>query len=181
MSFPTKPKDACLPLPLPSVLVLAVMRHFHTLWSMALKQSFTNLLLPGPLLPAQFQAVHPAAQQPVIAQFPVVSQGSSQQQLIQNFYQQQQQQQQQLATALHQQQLLTQQAALQQKAAVAAVPQPQAQPAAAAPPAPAQEPAVRVSQKRSPQWGLGRGWARGGSSWWGGCWTKAWLLPNPGG
>ncbi|XP_045018215.1 AP2-associated protein kinase 1 isoform X10 [Bubalus bubalis] len=88
----------------------------------------------------QFQAVHPAAQQPVIAQFPVVSQGSSQQQLIQNFYQQQQQQQ-QLATALHQQQLLTQQAALQQKTTAAAVPQPQAQPAAAASPAPAQEPA----------------------------------------
>uniref|UniRef100_A0A8C0DLK7 AP2-associated protein kinase 1 n=1 Tax=Balaenoptera musculus TaxID=9771 RepID=A0A8C0DLK7_BALMU len=63
----------------------------------------------------QFQAVHPATQQPAIAQFPVVAQGSSQQQLIQNFYQQQQQ----LATTLHQQQqLLTQQAALQQKTAV---------------------------------------------------------------
>uniref|UniRef100_A0A8C0DQK0 AP2-associated protein kinase 1 n=1 Tax=Balaenoptera musculus TaxID=9771 RepID=A0A8C0DQK0_BALMU len=62
----------------------------------------------------QFQAVHPATQQPAIAQFPVVAQGSSQQQLIQNFYQQQQQ----LATTLHQQQqLLTQQAALQQKTA----------------------------------------------------------------
>ncbi|XP_070336676.1 AP2-associated protein kinase 1 isoform X8 [Odocoileus virginianus] len=99
----------------------------------------------------QFQAVHPAAQQPVIAQFPVVSQGSSQQQLIQNFYQQQQQQQQQLATALHQQQLLTQQAALQQKAAVAAVPQPQAQPAAAAPPAPAQEPAIQAPVRQQPK------------------------------
>uniref|UniRef100_A0A8C0DQJ1 AP2-associated protein kinase 1 n=1 Tax=Balaenoptera musculus TaxID=9771 RepID=A0A8C0DQJ1_BALMU len=44
----------------------------------------------------QFQAVHPATQQPAIAQFPVVAQGSSQQQLIQNFYQQQQQ----LATTL---------------------------------------------------------------------------------
>ncbi|XP_043324942.1 AP2-associated protein kinase 1 isoform X21 [Cervus elaphus] len=100
----------------------------------------------------QFQAVHPAAQQPVIAQFPVVSQGSSQQQLIQNFYQQQQQQQQQLATALHQQQLLTQQAALQQKAAAAAVPQPQAQPAAAAPPAPAQEPAqIQAPVRQQPK------------------------------
>ncbi|KAM9722064.1 AP2-associated protein kinase 1 isoform 7-T7 [Dama dama] len=99
----------------------------------------------------QFQAVHPAAQQPVIAQFPVVSQGSSQQQLIQNFYQQQQQQQ-QLATALHQQQLLTQQAALQQKAAAAAVPQPQAQPAAAAPPAPAQEPAqIQAPVRQQPK------------------------------
>ncbi|XP_057596628.1 AP2-associated protein kinase 1 isoform X3 [Hippopotamus amphibius kiboko] len=87
----------------------------------------------------QFQAVHPATQQPAIAQFPVVSQGSSQQQLIQNFYQQQQQQQ-QLATTLHPPQLLTQQAALQQKTAVAAVQQPQAQPAAASQPAPAQEP-----------------------------------------
>ncbi|XP_045436807.1 AP2-associated protein kinase 1 isoform X22 [Pipistrellus kuhlii] len=90
----------------------------------------------------QFQAVHPATQQPAIAQFPVVSQGSSQQQLIQNFYQQQQQQQQQqqLATNLHQQQLLTQQAAVQQKPAVAAVQQPQAQPAAAPQQSPAQEP-----------------------------------------
>uniref|UniRef100_A0A2K5HUH0 AP2-associated protein kinase 1 n=1 Tax=Colobus angolensis palliatus TaxID=336983 RepID=A0A2K5HUH0_COLAP len=79
-----------------------------------------------------FQAVHPATQQPAIAQFPVVSQGGSQQQLIQNFYQQQQQQQQQqqLATALHQQQLMTQQAALQQKPTVAAGQQPQPPPAA---------------------------------------------------
>nr|XP_042104006.1 AP2-associated protein kinase 1 isoform X8 [Ovis aries] len=99
----------------------------------------------------QFQAVHPAAQQPVIAQFPVVSQGSSQQQLIQNFYQQQQQQQ-QLATALHQQQLLTQQAALQQKTTVAAVPQPQAQPATAASPAPAQEPAqIQAPVRQQPK------------------------------
>ncbi|XP_006151385.1 AP2-associated protein kinase 1 [Tupaia chinensis] len=86
----------------------------------------------------QFQAVHTAAQQPAIAQFPVVSQGS-QQQLMQNFYQQQQQQQ--LATALHPQQLVTQQAALQQKpTAAGAAQQPQAQPAAAPPPSPAQEP-----------------------------------------
>ncbi|XP_040079994.1 AP2-associated protein kinase 1 isoform X2 [Oryx dammah] len=99
----------------------------------------------------QFQAVHPAAQQPVSAQFPVVSQGSSQQQLIQNFYQQQQQQQ-QLATALHQQQLLTQQAALQQKTTVAAVPQPQAQPATAALPAPAQEPAqIQAPVRQQPK------------------------------
>ncbi|XP_068831896.1 AP2-associated protein kinase 1 isoform X4 [Capricornis sumatraensis] len=98
----------------------------------------------------QFQAVHPASQQPVIAQFPVVSQGSSQQQLIQNFYQQQQQQQ-QLATALHQQQLLTQQAALQQKTTVAAVPQPQAQPATAASPAPAQEPAIQAPGRQQPK------------------------------
>nr|XP_058935774.1 AP2-associated protein kinase 1 isoform X13 [Kogia breviceps] len=85
----------------------------------------------------QFQAVHPAAQQPAIAQFPVAAQGSSQQQLIQSFYQQQQ-----LATTLHQQQqLLTQQAALQQKTAVVALQQAQAQPATAPQPAPAQEPA----------------------------------------
>uniref|UniRef100_A0A480VFN8 AP2-associated protein kinase 1 n=1 Tax=Sus scrofa TaxID=9823 RepID=A0A480VFN8_PIG len=97
----------------------------------------------------QFQAVHPAAQQPAIAQFPAVSQGSSQQQLIQNFYQQQQQQQQQqqLATTLHQQQLLTQQAALQQKTTVAAIQPPQAQPATASQPPPAQEPAVRISRR----------------------------------
>ncbi|XP_010843607.1 PREDICTED: AP2-associated protein kinase 1 isoform X2 [Bison bison bison] len=99
----------------------------------------------------QLQAVHPAAQQPVIAQFPVVSQGSSQQQLIQNFYQQQQQQQ-QLATALHQQQLLTQQAALQQKMTAAAAPQSQAQPAAAASPAPAQEPAqIQAPVRQQPK------------------------------
>uniref|UniRef100_A0A8C5XQU1 AP2-associated protein kinase 1 n=1 Tax=Microcebus murinus TaxID=30608 RepID=A0A8C5XQU1_MICMU len=102
----------------------------------------------------QFQAVHPATQQPAIAQFPVVSQGGSQQQLIQNFYQQQQQQQQQqqLATALHQQQLMTQQAALQQKPAVAAVPQPQVQPAAASQPAPAQEPAqIQAPVRQQPK------------------------------
>ncbi|XP_075391573.1 AP2-associated protein kinase 1 isoform X15 [Tenrec ecaudatus] len=81
----------------------------------------------------QFQAVHPAAQQPAIAQFPVVSQGGSQQQLIQNFYQQQQQ-----ATNLHPQQLMTQQAALQQKTTAPAGQQPQAQPATPQP-APAQE------------------------------------------
>ncbi|KAM8784648.1 AP2-associated protein kinase 1 isoform 10-T10 [Rhynchonycteris naso] len=86
----------------------------------------------------QFQAVHPAPQQPAIAQFPVVSQGSSQQQLIQNFYQQQQQQQ---ATTLHPQQLPTQQATLQQKPTVAAAQQPQAQPATAPQPSPVQEPA----------------------------------------
>ncbi|XP_045405730.1 AP2-associated protein kinase 1 isoform X3 [Lemur catta] len=100
----------------------------------------------------QFQAVHPAPQQPAIAQFPVVAQGGSQQQLIQNFYQQQQQQQQQqLATALHQQQLMTQQAALQQKPAVAAAQQPQAQPAAASQPAPAQEPAIQAPVRQQPK------------------------------
>ncbi|XP_053056694.1 AP2-associated protein kinase 1 isoform X14 [Acinonyx jubatus] len=102
----------------------------------------------------QFQAVHPAAQQPAIAQFPVVSQGGSQQQLIQNFYQQQQQQQQQqqLATTLHQQQLLTQQAALQQKSAVAAAQQPQTQPAAAPQPPPAQEPAqIQAPVRQQPK------------------------------
>ncbi|XP_029793387.1 AP2-associated protein kinase 1 isoform X10 [Suricata suricatta] len=98
----------------------------------------------------QFQAVHPAAQQPAIAQFPVVSQGSSQQQLIQNFYQQQQQQQ--LATTLHQQQLLTQQAALQPKSAVAAAQQPQAQPATAPQPPPAQEPAqIQAPVRQQPK------------------------------
>nr|XP_031323051.1 AP2-associated protein kinase 1 isoform X3 [Camelus dromedarius] len=86
----------------------------------------------------QFQAVHPAAQQPAITQFPVVSQGSSQQQLIQNFYQQQQQ-------------LLTQQAALQQKTAVAAAPQPQAQPATASQPPPAQEPVIQAPVRQQPK------------------------------
>ncbi|XP_074188210.1 AP2-associated protein kinase 1 isoform X6 [Rhinolophus sinicus] len=103
----------------------------------------------------QFQAVHPATQQPAVAQFPVVSQGGSQQQLIQNFYQQPPQQQPQqppLATALHQQQLLTQQAALQQKPAVAAVQQPQAQPAAAAQPPPAQESAqIQAPVRQQPK------------------------------
>uniref|UniRef100_A0A8D0WGY4 AP2-associated protein kinase 1 n=1 Tax=Sus scrofa TaxID=9823 RepID=A0A8D0WGY4_PIG len=101
----------------------------------------------------QFQAVHPAAQQPAIAQFPAVSQGSSQQQLIQNFYQQQQQQQQQqqLATTLHQQQLLTQQAALQQKTTVAAIQPPQAQPATASQPPPAQEPAIQAPVRQQPK------------------------------
>ncbi|XP_066123411.1 AP2-associated protein kinase 1 isoform X11 [Saccopteryx bilineata] len=99
----------------------------------------------------QFQAVHPAPQQPAIAQFPVVSQGSSQQQLIQNFYQQQQQQQQQqLATTLHPQQLLTQQATLQQKPTVAAVQQPQAQPATAPQLSPAQEPAIQAPVRQQP-------------------------------
>ncbi|XP_047637825.1 AP2-associated protein kinase 1 isoform X2 [Phacochoerus africanus] len=97
----------------------------------------------------QFQAVHPAAQQPAIAQFPAVSQGSSQQQLIQNFYQQQQQQQ--LATTLHQQQLLTQQAALQQKTTVAAIQPPQAQPATASQPPPAQEPAIQAPVRQQPK------------------------------
>ncbi|XP_045150070.1 AP2-associated protein kinase 1 isoform X4 [Echinops telfairi] len=82
----------------------------------------------------QFQGVHPAAQQPAIAQFPVVLQGGSQQQLIQNFYQQQQQ----LATNLHPQQLMSQQATLQQKTTAPAGQQPQAQPATPQP-APAQE------------------------------------------
>nr|XP_019574027.1 PREDICTED: AP2-associated protein kinase 1 isoform X5 [Rhinolophus sinicus] len=103
----------------------------------------------------QFQAVHPATQQPAVAQFPVVSQGGSQQQLIQNFYQQPPQQQPQQpppATALHQQQLLTQQAALQQKPAVTAVQQPQAQPAAAAQPPPAQEPAqIQAPVRQQPK------------------------------
>lgn len=97
----------------------------------------------------QFQAVHPATQQPAVAQFPVVSQGGSQQQLIQNFYQQPPQQQPQQpppATALHQQQLLT-----QQKPAVAAVQQPQAQPAAAAQPPPAQEPAIQAPVRQQPK------------------------------
>ncbi|MBV95153.1 AP2-associated protein kinase 1, partial [Eschrichtius robustus] len=100
-----------------------------------------------PGLLASFQAVHPATQQPAIAQFPVVAQGSSQQQLIQNFYQQQQ-----LATTLHQQQqLLTQQAALQQKTAVVALQQAQAQPAAAPQPAPAQEPAIQAPIRQQPK------------------------------
>uniref|UniRef100_A0A8D1R2I6 AP2-associated protein kinase 1 n=1 Tax=Sus scrofa TaxID=9823 RepID=A0A8D1R2I6_PIG len=110
---------------------------------------------PCPYLQLEsFQAVHPAAQQPAIAQFPAVSQGSSQQQLIQNFYQQQQQQQQQqqLATTLHQQQLLTQQAALQQKTTVAAIQPPQAQPATASQPPPAQEPAqIQAPVRQQPK------------------------------
>ncbi|XP_048078867.1 AP2-associated protein kinase 1 isoform X10 [Ursus arctos] len=102
----------------------------------------------------QFQAVHPAAPQPAISQFPVVSQGSSQQQLIQNYYQQQQQQQQQqqLATSLHQQQLLTQQAALQQKTAAAPAQQPQAPPAAAPQTPGAQEPAqIQAPVRQQPK------------------------------
>ncbi|XP_076796171.1 AP2-associated protein kinase 1 isoform X7 [Arvicanthis niloticus] len=91
----------------------------------------------------QFQAVHPTAQQPVTAQFPVVSQGGSQQQLMQNFYQQQQQQQ--------QQQLMAQQAALQQKTAVV-VPQPQAQPASAPQAVAAQEPVqIQASARQQPK------------------------------
>ncbi|XP_006862992.1 PREDICTED: AP2-associated protein kinase 1 [Chrysochloris asiatica] len=93
----------------------------------------------------QFQAVHPATQQPAITQFPVVAQGGSQQQLIQNFYQQQQQQQQQLAPALHAQQLMTQQAGLQQKTTVTAGQQPQAQPA------PAQEPVIQAPIRQQPK------------------------------
>ncbi|XP_075391574.1 AP2-associated protein kinase 1 isoform X16 [Tenrec ecaudatus] len=93
----------------------------------------------------QFQAVHPAAQQPAIAQFPVVSQGGSQQQLIQNFYQQQQQ-----ATNLHPQQLMTQQAALQQKTTAPAGQQPQAQPATPQP-APAQETAIQAPIRQQPK------------------------------
>ncbi|KAM4867246.1 AP2-associated protein kinase 1 isoform 5-T8 [Thomomys bottae] len=97
----------------------------------------------------QYQAVHPVAQQPAIAQFPISSQGGSQQQLIQNFYHQQQQQQ-QLTTALHQQQVMTQQAALQQKTAVVA-PQPQTQPAASAQPASAQESTIQAPVRQQPK------------------------------
>ncbi|KAM4867243.1 AP2-associated protein kinase 1 isoform 2-T5 [Thomomys bottae] len=68
----------------------------------------------------QYQAVHPVAQQPAIAQFPISSQGGSQQQLIQNFYHQQQQQQ-QLTTALHQQQI---QAPVRQQPKVQTTPPP---------------------------------------------------------
>ncbi|XP_036022059.1 AP2-associated protein kinase 1 isoform X28 [Mus musculus] len=92
----------------------------------------------------QFQAVHPAAQQPVTAQFPVGSQGGAQQQLMQNFYHQQQQQQQQ------QQQLMAQQAALQQKTAVV-VPQSQAQPATAPQAAAAQEPGIQAPVRQQPK------------------------------
>ncbi|XP_073068243.1 AP2-associated protein kinase 1 isoform X14 [Manis javanica] len=77
----------------------------------------------------QFQAVHPAAQQPATSQFPVVSQGSSQQPLMQSLYQQ------------HQQQLLP-----QQKPTVPAVQQPQVQPA------PAQEPAqIQAPVRQQPK------------------------------
>ncbi|XP_036764151.2 AP2-associated protein kinase 1 isoform X14 [Manis pentadactyla] len=77
----------------------------------------------------QFQAVHPAAQQPATSQFPVVSQGSSQQPLMQSLYQQ------------HQQQLL-----VQQKPTVPAVQQPQVQPA------PAQEPAqIQAPVRQQPK------------------------------
>ncbi|MXQ92903.1 hypothetical protein E5288_WYG017616 [Bos mutus] len=149
--FPAKPQDACLPLPLPSVLVSVVIEAFSSSVEYGSETGFYSPPPSWPPSPTQFQAVHPAAQQPVIAQFPVVSQGSSQQQLIQNFYQQQQQQQ-QLATALHQQQLLTQQAALQQKTTAAAAPQSQAQPAAAASPAPAQEPAqIQAPVRQQPK------------------------------
>ncbi|KAK2509603.1 hypothetical protein MC885_009856 [Smutsia gigantea] len=70
----------------------------------------------------QFQAVHPAAQQPATSQFPVVSQGSSQQPLMQSLYQQH-----------------------QQKPTVPAVQQPQAQPA------PAQEPAIQAPVRQQPK------------------------------
>uniref|UniRef100_A0A8C0P3X4 AP2-associated protein kinase 1 n=1 Tax=Canis lupus familiaris TaxID=9615 RepID=A0A8C0P3X4_CANLF len=90
----------------------------------------------------QFQAVHPAAQQPAIAPFPVAPQGSSQQPLIQNFYQQPQQPP--LATGLHQPQLLTQKAA-------AAAPQPPAAPAAAPQPPPAQEPPIQAPVRQQPK------------------------------
>ncbi|XP_055983792.1 AP2-associated protein kinase 1 [Sorex fumeus] len=73
----------------------------------------------------QFQA----AQQPAIAQFPVVSQGGSQQQLMQNFYQQQQQQQQQQP---------------QPSAATA-------QPPAAPQPTPGQEPAIQAPVRQQPK------------------------------
>nr|XP_054365809.1 AP2-associated protein kinase 1 isoform X5 [Mirounga angustirostris] len=97
----------------------------------------------------QFQATHPAAQQPALAQFPVVSQGSSQPPLTQNFYQQQPPQ---LAASVHQQQLLTQQAALQQKTAAAAGQQPQAPPAAAPPAPAAQEPAqIQAPVRQQPK------------------------------
>ncbi|XP_073753721.1 AP2-associated protein kinase 1 isoform X4 [Callorhinus ursinus] len=97
----------------------------------------------------QFQAAHPAAQQPALAQFPVVSQGSSQPPLTQNFYQQQPPQ---LAASLHQQQLLTQQAALPQKTAAAAGQQPQAPPAAAPPAPAAQEPAqIQAPVRQQPK------------------------------
>ncbi|XP_064428476.1 AP2-associated protein kinase 1 isoform X19 [Mirounga angustirostris] len=97
----------------------------------------------------QFQAAHPAAQQPALAQFPVVSQGSSQPPLTQNFYQQQPPQ---LAASVHQQQLLTQQAALQQKTAAAAGQQPQAPPAAAPPAPAAQEPAqIQAPVRQQPK------------------------------
>ncbi|XP_077912574.1 AP2-associated protein kinase 1 isoform X4 [Halichoerus grypus] len=96
----------------------------------------------------QFQAAHPAAQQPALAQFPVVSQGSSQPPLTQNFYQQQPPQ---LAASVHQQQLLTQQAALQQKTAAAGQ-QPQAPPAAAPPAPAAQEPAqIQAPVRQQPK------------------------------
>jgi len=97
---------------------------------------------------AQFQAAHPAAQQPALAQFPVVSQGSSQPPLTKNFYQQQPPQ---LAASVHQQQLLTQQAALQQKTAAAAGQQPQAPPAAAPPAPAAQEPAIQAPVRQQPK------------------------------
>ncbi|XP_027478070.1 AP2-associated protein kinase 1 isoform X13 [Zalophus californianus] len=97
----------------------------------------------------QFQAAHPAAQQPALAQFPVVSQGSSQPPLTQNFYQQQPPQ---LAASLHQQQLLTQQAAVPQKTAAAAGQQPQAPPAAAPPAPAAQEPAqIQAPVRQQPK------------------------------
>nr|XP_045009097.1 AP2-associated protein kinase 1 isoform X11 [Jaculus jaculus] len=87
----------------------------------------------------QFQAVHPATQQPAITQFPVVSQGSSQQPLMQNFYQQQQQQQQQqLATAV------------QQKTAVVA-PQPQAQPTTSPQLVSTQEPTIQAPARQQPK------------------------------
>ncbi|XP_029390900.1 AP2-associated protein kinase 1 isoform X3 [Mus pahari] len=75
----------------------------------------------------QFQAVHPATQQPVPAQFPVASQGGSQRQLM------------------------AQQAALQQKTAVV-VPQPQTQPVTAPQTAVAQEPGqIQAPARQQPK------------------------------
>ncbi|KAM6221740.1 LOW QUALITY PROTEIN: AP2-associated protein kinase 1 [Rhynchocyon petersi] len=94
----------------------------------------------------QFQVVHPATQQPAIAQFPVVAQVGSQQQLIQNFYQQQQ-----LVTALHQQHLMTQQASLQQKTAVTAGQPSQVQPATQQPALPQEPTQIQAPIRQQPK------------------------------
>ncbi|XP_072602261.1 AP2-associated protein kinase 1 isoform X9 [Vulpes vulpes] len=144
---PKQPQAPPAPQPPPAAPAQATPQHQQPLFLKQQPQQQPPPQQPPPQQPAgtfyqqppppqaqaqQFQAVHPAAQQPAIAPFPVAPQGSSQQPLIQNFYQQPQQPP--LATGLHQPQLLT------QKAAAAAAPQPPAAPAAAPQPPPAQEP-----------------------------------------
>ncbi|XP_072602263.1 AP2-associated protein kinase 1 isoform X11 [Vulpes vulpes] len=155
---PKQPQAPPAPQPPPAAPAQATPQHQQPLFLKQQPQQQPPPQQPPPQQPAgtfyqqppppqaqaqQFQAVHPAAQQPAIAPFPVAPQGSSQQPLIQNFYQQPQQPP--LATGLHQPQLLT------QKAAAAAAPQPPAAPAAAPQPPPAQEPPIQAPVRQQPK------------------------------